>query len=214
MIVMKVLIVGATGTVGQPLVEQALEKGHQVSAFCRHSAKLSSLKHPHLRIVPGDVFNPADVRKAVQGQDAVCIVLGSGTSRKSVVRSEGTKNVIAAMQEQGVTRLICQTTLGAGDSQGNLNFFWKRIMFGWYLKQVFQDHELQEAYVRRSALRWTIVRPGAFTNGARTGTYRHGFASDDRSTQLKISRRDVADFMVRELESEQYLHQTPGLSYG
>ena len=211
---MNVLIVGATGTVGQPLVEQALAKGYQVTAFCRRSASLSGLNHPRLRIAEGDVLRPSDVRAAVRGQDAVCIVLGSGTSRKSVVRSEGTQNVIAAMQAEGVSRLICQTTLGAGESQGNLNFFWKRIMFGWYLKQVFQDHELQEAYVRDSALRWTIVRPGAFTDGAHTGTYRHGFAPDDRSTQLKISRRDVADFMVRELESEQYLHQAPGLSYG
>ena len=57
------------------------------------------------------------------------------------------------------------STLGAGDSQGNLNFFWKNIMFGWFLKNIFLDHELQEQYVRNSALDWTIVRPGAFTSG-------------------------------------------------
>ena len=209
---MNVIVFGATGTVGQPIVVHALEKGYQVSAFCRDPSKLAHLKHPQLRLIPGDVLNLQEVNAAVAGQEAVCIVLGSGKSRKSVVRSVGTKNIIAAMQEEGVSRLICQTTLGAGDSQGNLNIFWKRIMFGWLLKQVFLDHERQEAYVRNSTLNWTIVRPAAFTDGDRTGTYRHGFSPNDKSTRLRISRKDVADFMVRQLASDQYLRQTPGLS--
>ena len=107
------------------------------------------------------------------------IVLGSGKNRNSIVRSEGTKNIITAMQVSGVKRLICQSTLGAGDSTGNLNFFWKNIMFGWFLKQVFLDHELQEEYVRKSELDWTIVRPAAFMDGEKTVTLKGDNIADE-----------------------------------
>lgn len=209
----KVIVFGATGSVGRHLVQQHLEAGHTVTAFCRNPSKLNIQDHPRLKVVTGDVFQAADVKQAVAGQEVVIVTLGSGKSRKGNVRSEGTRNVIAAMQAQGVRRLICQTTLGTGDSRGNLNFFWKRIMFGWYLKQVFLDHELQESYVRESGLDWTIVRPAAFTDGDRLGEYRHGFASTARKLTLKISRADVADFILQQVQSDAYLHQSPGLSY-
>lgn len=210
---MKLIVFGSTGTVGKHVVLQALTKGIEVTAFCRDKLKWSHFSHPNLTIVTGDVFDAKSVEQAILGHDAVCIVLGSGKDRKGVVRSVGTKHVIEGMKHAGVDRLICQTTLGAGESKGNLNFFWKRIMFGWFLKQVYLDHELQEEYVRTSNLNWTLVRPGAFTDGELTGQYRHGFAENDRTTKLKIARKDVADFIIKELESGQYLHQAPGLSY-
>ena len=86
-------------------------------------------------------------------------------------------------------------------------------MFGWYLKDVLYDHEQQEKHVTKSNLLWTIVRPGAYVKGERTGQYRHGFSSDDRTINLKISRQDVADFIANELTNNQYVHQTPGVSY-
>ena len=181
--------------------------------FCRDASKLSDFNSSSLSVIEGDVFRAADVARAIEGQEVVCVALGSGKKRTGTVRSEGTKNIIAAMKAQGVNRLICQTTLGAGESNANLNFFWKRIMFGWFLKQVFLDHELQEKYVMDSQLDWTIVRPGAFTDGEKTGAYRHGFAPTDRSLKLKISRADVADFILKQLGTTDYLHRTPGLSY-
>ena len=86
-------------------------------------------------------------------------------------------------------------------------------MFGMFLRKAFEDHVIQEDHIKRSHLDWTIVRPSAFTNGDRTGTYRHGFPGTDRTTALKISRADVADFMLRQLQDSTYLRQTPGLSY-
>ena len=206
---MKVIVFGSTGTIGNHLIEQALEKGYQVTAFCRNKAKLDKYNHLNLKIIEGNVFNKRDVLMAIEGQEMVIIALGSGKKRKSTVRSEGTKNIIEAMKQTGVKRLICQTTLGAGDSMGNLNFYWKYLMFGWFLKQVFQDHELQEDYVRNSGLEWTIVRPGAFINGKKTENYRHGFETTDKSVKLKISRADVADFILKQTDSSRYLFQSP-----
>ncbi len=210
---MKVIVFGATGTIGTHLINQALQKGHQVTAFCRDQTKLNQEPHANLHIAKGDVLHLDDVTRAIKGHYAVIVVLGSGKSRKSSVRSEGTKNIIAAMQAQGVRRLICQSTLGAGESTNNLNFFWKRIMFGWYLKQVFLDHELQESYVKNSDLDWTIVRPSAFTDGEKTENYQHGFSTETRDITLKISRADVAHFLLKQVRDNKYLHQTPGLSY-
>lgn len=86
-------------------------------------------------------------------------------------------------------------------------------MFGWFLKEAFADHVDQERYVRESDLDWVIVRPAAFTDGPVTGEYKHGFASTDKELTLKISRADVAHFILEQLEDDTYLRRTPGLSY-
>jgi putative NADH-flavin reductase len=124
---MRILIFGSTGSVGRQLVEQALAQGHVVTAFARDPAKLD-IKHANLRVVQGDVMDFASVEKAVQGQEAVLCSIGAG--RKGTVRSKGTRHIVRAMESAGVRRFICQTSLGVGDSWGNLNFFWKYIMFG------------------------------------------------------------------------------------
>lgn len=209
---MKLLVFGATGSIGCQVVEQALEQGHIVSAFARHPAKLD-IRHPNLKLAKGDVLDSSMVEQAVQGQDAVVCVLGSGQKLTGTVRSEGTRQIIHAMEQAGVRRLVCQSTLGTGDSWGNLNFYWKTVMFGFILRQVFADHQRQEKAVKHSQLDWTIVRPAAFVEGLQTGQYRHGFPSTDKTTKLKISRADVADFIVKQLGSDVYLYQSPGVSY-
>ncbi len=207
---MRLLIFGSTGSIGRQLVKQALEQGHIVTAFVRDATKVN-IKHNNLQIAQGDVMDPEAVRKAVQGHEAVLCSLGAG--RKGTVRSEGTRNIINAMEQAGIRRFICQSSLGVGDSRGNLSIFWKYIMFGLLLRPAYADHASQENYVRQSHLDWTIVRPGAFTDGERTGQYRHGFSNTDKTTKLKISRADVADFMLKQLTDDTYLHKAPGLSY-
>lgn len=206
---MKVAIFGATGTVGRQVVARALAAGHEVTALTRDAANLT-VTDQRLRVEVGDVLDPAAVERAVIGQDAVIITLGAG--RKGVVRAEGTRRVIEAMNRTGVKRLICQSSLGVGDSRGNLNFVWKYIMFGMLLRQAYADHVVQEQYVKASDLDWTIVRPSAFTDGPATGTYRRGFPATEPGLSLKISRADIADFLVEQLTDDTYLRRTPGIS--
>lgn len=210
---MNVIIFGSTGTIGKQLIEQSLEKGYHVTAFCRDQEKLVEFNHERLTMLEGDVRNLSDVNNSIVNQDIVIITLGSGKDRKSNVRSEGTKNIIKAMQKNNVKRLLCQSTLGTFESNQNLNFFWKYVMFGWFLKGIFLDHELQEKYVQESNLDWTIVRPAAFTDGKKTGKYKHGFGPSEKALTLKISRADVADFILKQIKNDQYLLKTPGLSY-
>ncbi|NKY27322.1 NAD(P)-dependent oxidoreductase [Nocardia gamkensis] len=206
---MKIAVFGATGTVGRLVVEQALREGHEVTAFTRSAASVTQ-RHDRLRVVEGDVLDTNSVQRAVQGQDAVLISLGNG--RKGVVRAGGTAAIIDAMNRTGVKRLICQTTLGVGDSRGNLNFLWKYVMFGLLLRPAYADHVRQEEYVLASDLDWTIVRPSAFTDGPATGSYRRGFPAGERGLSLKIARADIADFMIEQLTDTTYLRQAPGIS--
>ncbi|NKB35995.1 MAG: NAD(P)H-binding protein [Gammaproteobacteria bacterium] len=207
---MKIVIFGASGSLGQHLVKQALNQGHQVSAFARDPSALK-LQHQDLTRIKGNALKPIDVAAAVKGHDAVLIVLGTGPMGS--IRAIGTKNIVDAMQYCGIRRLVCLSTLGTGDSGALLNFFWKHIMFGMLLRKVFADHQAQEKIVNESDLDWTIVRPAAFTDGPATGTYEHGSSLAGKKLKLKISRADIASFMVQQLSSDSYVHQSPGLSY-
>lgn len=207
---MQVIIFGATGSLGSHVLKEALAKGYTVKAFTRNSDKLTSIENPQLQIVQGDVFNIEDVQNAIKGTDAVLCCLGDGAKGK--VRSKGTQNIVNAIEHLGLKRLICQTTLGLGDSWHNLNFFWKYIMFGFLLKKAFKDHKLQEGYIFESNLDFTIVRPSAFTNAPSTRNFKVGFNAQTKNLSLKISRADVAYFMVEQLSTEKFIKKTISIS--
>jgi putative NADH-flavin reductase len=206
-----VVIFGATGKSGSAVVRRALERGHSVTAFVRNPDRMMT-DDPKVRIITGDVLNPKAVEEAVRGQDAVVSCLGAGL--KGRIRSEGTRNIIRAMERTGVTRLISQSSLGVGDSRSNLNAYWKHLMFGLLLRKAYADHGLQERYIRESRLDWTIVRPAALAEGEATGEYLHGFSPDAKQLTLTISTGDLGEFIVGELEEATYVCEAPGLSYG
>lgn len=207
---MKIIVFGSTGSIGKHVVNQAIKEGHTVTAFTRNRSRVG-LRDDKLTIVEGDVLIADDVDAVVPGHDAVICVLGAG--RKGGVRSKGTENIINAMKKSGVTRLICQSSMGVGDSHNVLNFFWKYIMFGLLLRPAFADHVQQEELVRNSQLDWTIVRPASFTDGKLTGRYQHGAFSSGKSLALKISRADVASFLLKQLVDSSYMNKSPCLSY-
>lgn len=207
---MNVIVFGATGSVGRLAVAELLKAGHRVTAFARHPEKLEA--QPNLSCIAGDAAEAETVAGAMAGHDAVVITLGAGMSRNSLIRSQGTMNVILAMQAHGVRRLICQSTLGAHESWSNLNFFWKRIMFGALLRPVFKDHELQESLVRASGLDWTIVRPGAFTDAPANGRFKENFPPSERRLTLKIARADIAGFLARQVADLTYLKRSVAIS--
>lgn len=212
---MKLIIFGATGGTGQHLIQQALTQGHEVTAFVRDPSKVT-IKNPNLKIYKGDVMNYANVEPAVEGHDAVLCALGSPANKIGTIRSEGTLHIVRAMEKKGIRRFICQTSLGYGDSKETLNrtpFYFKYLIVPFILKKGFADHALQEEYIRQSRLDWVIVRPGNLTDDGFTGKYRHGFAANDNKIKVKVSRADVADFMLKQLSDNTYLHKTAGISY-
>ena len=207
---MKIIVFGATGSVGEKIVNQALEKGYSVTAFVRNPEKLTSKSHPNSNIFQGDVLNLADVKEAVKNQDVVLCALGDGKIGK--IRAEGTKQIITALKDSTTNRFICQSTIGAGNSYTNLNFIWKYVMFGFLLKKVLPDHNLQEKYIMESDLDYTIVRPSALTDGEISTNYQENFDETVKKLSLKISRPDVANFMIQQIDSKKYLKKAVSIS--
>jgi putative NADH-flavin reductase len=117
------------------------------------------------------------------------------------------------MEKIGVRRLISLSSHGVGDTREMLPLLYKYVIVPIFLRRAFDDHEVQENYIKQSRLDWTIVRPTALTDGQRTGAYRHGVPVSEKNLKNKISRADVADFMLKQLREDTYLRKTPTISY-
>jgi putative NADH-flavin reductase len=208
----RVLIVGATGGTGRQLVAQALDRGHEVTAFVRDPARLG-IEHPRLRAVQGDVLDYASVEAAVRGQEAVVSALGHkryfGPSR---ILSEGTRNLVRAMETHGVSRLVCQTSLCIGDSAGRMGLYYTFIVIPIVVPFYFWDKTRQERLIAASGVEWVIVRPALLTNGPARGTVRHGRRIGSFVLTKRVSRADVAAFMLDQLADDTYLRAAPGVS--
>ena len=116
------------------------------------------------------------------------------------------------MEKLGVKRFVCESSLGIGDSRGQLGFFYNYMLIPILLRNIFADKEVQEKSLKESKLDWVIVRPGALTKGPGIGIYHSGFDASDKSVRAKISRADVADFMLKQLTTDAYLSKTPSVS--
>lgn len=207
----RILIVGATGGTGRELVARALARGHAVTALVRSPSRLR-IDHPQLTVVKGDVLDRGSVDAAVRGQDAVLSALGHRRYfYPTRILSEGTSNILHAMEAHGVPRFVCETSLGLGDSAGRLGLLYTLFVIPVILPFYFWDKTRQERAITRSSLEWVIVRPGALTNGAARGAYRHGRAIGSFFLTVAISRADVADFMLDQLTSNTYLRSAPGV---
>ena len=203
----RVLIIGATGGTGRELVSQGLEQGYEVTALVRDPARLQ-MTHPRLKIVRGDVLNRNSLSEAVRVQDAVLSALGHRRLFvPSRVQSAGTRNIVRAMEAQGVRRFICETAIGLGNSAGRLGLFSTLFFIPVVLPIYFWDKSRQEQVVAESALDWVLVRPGVLTNAGKRGVYRHGVNVGSYILTGTIGRADVADFMLKQLSDDRYLRR-------
>jgi putative NADH-flavin reductase len=209
---MKLLLFGATGPTGSQVAKQALERGHTVTAFVRDPAKLS-IKHERLRVVTGDTTrNESAIAETVRGQDAVVSALGRRTTLNSDHLIERSlRAIVPAMERAGVRRLVLLSAFGVGDSHHEAPLL-PRIMYRLLLRDIFADKKAGEDRVRQSSLDWTFVYPVLLTDGPLTGQYRAGERLELHGMP-KISRADVAHFIVTELEQGAYVRKTAALSY-
>jgi len=199
---MKIAVFGATGKTGLEFVKQALEGGHNVTAFVRDPARLA-IENKNLSVVIGDVFNEASVAQAIKGQDAAVCALGAGSDlKKTTVRANGTVNIIKGMKKNNVKRLMVVTAMGVGESWDTLSLV-NKFFFAVLLKSSRDDHEAQEAAVKESGLDWTIIRPSGLVDTPRTGVY--DFGENIPAKTSKIARADVADLILKELEQTTHI---------
>jgi putative NADH-flavin reductase len=209
----RVLILGATGGTGRQLVQQALDRGLSVTALARDPSRLR-IEHPRLKVIQGNVLDERSVDAAVRGQDAVVSALGHKRYfHPTRILSDGTRNVVRAMEAHGVRRLVCQTSLGIGDGAGRLGAFYTLFIIPVILPFYFWDKTRQERIIARSRVEWVIVRPGALTNGRKRGRCRHGRRVGNFLLTVRICRADVAEFMLDQLASDTYVGAAPGVCW-
>ena len=209
----QVLVIGASRGIGLETTRQALEAGHTVRAFARSAADIR-ISGPKLEKVRGNALKSSDVTAAVTGMNAVIQVLGVGLGDlfwPVHLFSDATRILIAAMQAQSVKRLIVVTGFGAGDSRASINCF-QLLPFRFFFGRAYDDKDVQERLIKDSALDWTIARPGVLTNDSRTRRYKV-LKEPSQWRNGTISRADVADFLVQQIEDRAYLRKTPVLVY-
>lgn len=208
----RILIVGATGGTGRRLVAQALERGFWVTALVRNPSKLR-MEHQHLTVVQGDVLDAVSIDTAMRGQEAVLSALGHKRYfYPTRIQSDGTKNILRAMESHGVRRFVCMTSLGIGDSAGRLGLIYTFFVIPVILPFYFWDKARQERAIAASGVDWTIVRPGALTNGRKRGRVRQGARLGNFIWTVNAPRADVAEFMIDQLTSSAYLRTAVGVA--
>ena len=208
----KLLIIGASRGIGLETVKAALRGGHRVRALARSAASMP-VENADLEKLSGNALNSDTIRNALEGVDVVIQTLGVDISLRAIVEpttlfSRSTRILVDAMKAAGVNRLVAVTGLGAGDSRGHGGILYDAVVFPLLFKRVYDDKDVQEWIIRSSGLDWTIVRPGLLTNKPATGRYRVLTASKDWRFGA-ISRTDVADFLVRQVDDRALIGTTP-----
>lgn len=203
---MNIIIFGATGKTGLELVSQSLEQGHNVTAFVRNPDKIN-LSHAHLRIEKGEVTQYSDIAKIVKTQkyDAIFSALGAKTPfQKDPKLTEALKNMIQAATEHNINKLIHISFIGAREESTQLGVLYKYIV-PIVMKNLVADHQEKDALLAKSTLNWISVQPPILTSGERTGTYLHEeHINKGKRSKKKISRANLADFMIQQLNSDIY----------
>ena len=203
-----ILIIGASRGIGLEAVKRGLEAGHHVRALAR-SADEIAITHPNLEKIAASALDQTAVEKAVDGADAVITTLGMPPTLKYVYLFSGSARAVTkAMKAKSVRKLIAVTGIGTGDSRGTGGLLYTRLFQPLFLGPIYADKDLEEKIIRDSGLDWVIVRPGILTRLPETGRYQ---ALVDRKDWRGgfITRGDVADFVIKQIESDAFVHKTP-----
>lgn len=211
-----ILVLGATGRLGAQVVNQALDASYHVTALVRSDLNLPftryQLRNPNLVIMVGSVLSRKDLDKVIEGQDAVINCLGPHllfNNNDIDICSRSQQLIIDSMINHGVRRLIVVSTQGVGDSSVNISStqkFFGRLFSG----KILDDKEMQEKIIMKYSdqLDWTIIRPGKLSNGNLTNKWR----LNDKLTFTKISRANVACFIMKELRNSDWLQRALTIS--
>lgn len=214
----RILIYEATGRTGNLVVTYALEKGYEVTALVRNPDKIT-LQSEKLTVIKGVPTNIQDVRQAMQGCNYVINVLGALVEKDSIsfkhiepphTLEKSIYNTITCMHEFGIKRIISLSSIGVGNSYKYAPWFMKLFIKISNFKIVFADHNQQEQLLINSNLDWTIVRPVGLNNNENLGTLVVSY--DKTPAPFKMSRKQLAKFIIDNLDTTEYNHKTPILS--
>jgi len=209
-IIMKILVIGATGLTGTHLLKHLLADGHEVTAFVRDPSKLS-VQNPKLKVAQGEARDAASIDRAVQGQDAVISAFGPRSIKADDLQEVFMRNLVAAMTKNGVKRLVNLSAMGAGNSRAGAPFIMRKIILPLFLGKMFEDKDKGEVYLLGSTLDYVNVRPGRLTNGPARGGVKASL--DYKDLKSVMSREDLALFMIAQLKNAEWVRKSPLIGY-
>jgi putative NADH-flavin reductase len=201
---MRLFVLGATGGTGRQLIDQALARGHQVTAFVRSPEKLSA-RPEGLSVQQGDPRDAAAIAAVLPGHDAVLSALGPPGPLGSTILPDSARSTVSAMRSAGIRRLLIVSAAILFEDLGLLAALLRRTL----LRNVVTGSGEMERIVAASDLDWTVVRPPRLTNGSLTTRYQ---VADNRFPpgRRTLSRADVAHFMLDELDRRVHLRRIVG----
>jgi putative NADH-flavin reductase len=217
---MNIAIFGASGATGTILTQRCLAVGYQVTALLRAPEKF--LLSDRIRVIQGSPFELADVSQTIDGADVVLSALGANSLKKEDVLERAVPQIIAAMQQSAaqpkpVRRIIVLGSAGALPSSLDKQPAWRRwivenIIYNTFLKWPVASQISQWQNISHSNLDWTMVMPPMLTNAHARGTYRIDADALPRNGS-RISREDVADFMMHQIDSPQWIRKGVYISW-
>ncbi len=208
----KIALFGATGQTGQKFLEVAIHHGYEIKTLVRDRTKIKN-SIPKLTVFEGDVLNQQDVNKVIEGTDIVVSLFGHVKGSPEWLQTDGTKNIISAMQKYSVERIISLSGGGLPFPEKDKPKFADhliRTIMKIAVPKVLNDAIAHADVLKAGNKKWVIVRGPRLTNDERNGSYRVGWVGVNAST--KISRSDLADFILRQIEDESFNFQMPFVS--
>ena len=212
---MKIIIFGATGFSGQAILEEAFRQGHEVTVLVRDASKIHN-KNNNVKIVEGNVLEPAVVSSVLHHQEAViqCLgVGGKGDGKPTTFISDATKVIVDEMQKQNIKRLIAMSNVGAGNSITFQPWFFTKFILPYFmkwLKVIIEDKNRMEPIIMNSNLNWTIVRCPNIVDKPSKGAC--NATLDGKGLKMTITLPDLSRFMVDQLKETNFNKQAPCVS--
>lgn len=210
---MKLAVLGSTGFIGTVLIPKALSQGHQIKALARSPEKLGSLKG-QVKVVNGDMFDPAAQVSLVSGVDAVISVAGPPMKGKFDAEQHAgyVKLLVEAMKKAKVDRLITITGAAAkvpGQSLGFKQSVLRLLLANLVMPDVIKTKDIELRVIAESGLNWTVIRPPRIGTGKPAGNVA---ASETDMTGMKIDVEDITDFILSLLKTHEWDRKAPIVS--
>jgi len=207
---MKIAVFGGSGPVGLRLIQVSLERGFEIRALVRTPEKLGDLSNK-IEVIKGDYFDKEMILKTIEGTEVILSTLGPPIGRKHSVKPEdygnAMENVIPSMKKVGINRIINLSSATTSFKGESINFSRKifRTIFNMIAPVMIPGKEKELEVLMSSDISWTNMRPPVITNRIK-GKLR---ASENKTTGMKVNTDQLINFMIDNINSDEWLKKTP-----
>ncbi len=209
----RIALFGGTGQTGSLFLEKALSQGYSLKALVRTPSKLT-ISHQELEVIEGDILNSEDVARTIQDCEVVVSLFGHVKASPEWLQTNGTKHIVSAMKTLGLKKIISLSGGGLPFPEKDAPKFVDKLIrtiMKITVPKILNDAIAHYEVLKKSELDWIIVRGPRLTNEAPKGTYQVSWVGINSGT--KIARGDLADFILQQVEEEQFVRQMPFVSY-